>query len=392
MQLRLAIVCLMLLSLQAFAQQDSTRKRRIGPVQVDIISTYYSQDGNNSPVTGGKGTEELTDIANKIILIVPTDSVTTLSVNAHFNHYSSASTDRINSVLSSASAVDSRFQIDMGYQRYIPKKNMSFGANAGSSIESDLISYFGGINWWRSFRSDNIRLAVRGGVYMDTWVVIFKEELRDIGQQYIKTDKRRSYDLSFNYTQVLNRRAQAQLSVDFVYQHGLLSTPFHSVYFTDGEMGLEVLPDSRFKLPIGARLNYFITDFMVLRGYYRFYWDSWGLIGNTVSLEVPLKIPGAFTVYPYYRFHIQQGADYFKPYMQHDPLGLYHTSDRDLSSLHSHKYGLGLRYSPLYGKLKKNRGNGKLTRLRRVEIRGMHYLRSDGLKAFMVTANIGFDL
>lgn len=227
---------------------------------------------------------------------------------------------------------------------------------------------------------------------MDTWVVIFKEELRDIGQQFIKTDKRRSYDLSFNYTQVLNRRAQAQLSVDLVYQHGLLSTPFHSVYFTDGEMGLEVLPANRFKLPIGARLNYFVTDFMVLRGYYRFYWDSWGLLANTISLEVPLKIPGPFTVYPYYRFHIQQGADYFRPYMQHDPLGLYHTSDRDLSSLHSHKYGLGLRYSPLYGKLKKSRSNGKPARLRRIELRGMHYLRSDGLKAFMLTANIGFDL
>lgn len=393
MQLRLCIASvLLLLSLQIQAQQDGTRKRRIGPVQVDILSTYYQQDGNHSPVTGGQGTEKLNDIANKIILVMQVESVSTLTINTHFNHYSSASTDRINSVLSSASAVDSRTQVDIGYQRQIPKLNMSAGFHGGTSIESDLVSAFGGFNVKRSFRSNNITLGVAANAYFDTWVIIFKEELRDVGPQYIKTDKRRSFDLSFTYTQVLNRRAQAQVMLDMVYQRGLLSTPFHTVFLTDSTRTLEVLPEDRFKLPIGFRLNYFVTDFMILRGYYRFYWDSWGLLANTISLEVPLKIPGPFTVYPFYRFHTQQGADYFRPYMQHSTESIYHTSDYDLSSLHSHKYGMGIRYSPIYGKLKKNRGNGKATRLRRIELRGMHYLRSDGLKAFMLTANIGFDL
>ncbi len=36
------------------------------PLKLIILSSYYSQDGNNAAVTGGLGTEELTDITGTI--------------------------------------------------------------------------------------------------------------------------------------------------------------------------------------------------------------------------------------------------------------------------------------------------------------------------------------
>ncbi|MBL4675904.1 MAG: hypothetical protein JKY70_06835, partial [Mucilaginibacter sp.] len=42
--------------------------RKLQLDEINIISAYYQQDGNNSAVTGGIGTEKLTDFANTIDL------------------------------------------------------------------------------------------------------------------------------------------------------------------------------------------------------------------------------------------------------------------------------------------------------------------------------------
>ena len=50
----------------ASAANDSTnyQSRKLHVDEVNIVSAYYHQDGNNSAVTGGIGTEKLSDIAN----------------------------------------------------------------------------------------------------------------------------------------------------------------------------------------------------------------------------------------------------------------------------------------------------------------------------------------
>ena len=45
-------------------------KPNTSEVEANFLSSYYNQDGNNSPVTGGVGTESLTDFANVFIINV----------------------------------------------------------------------------------------------------------------------------------------------------------------------------------------------------------------------------------------------------------------------------------------------------------------------------------
>lgn len=57
--------------LSAFAQvtpKDSAScyKRKLKVEEANFVSGYYNQDGNNSSVAGGVGTEQLTDLANVI--------------------------------------------------------------------------------------------------------------------------------------------------------------------------------------------------------------------------------------------------------------------------------------------------------------------------------------
>jgi hypothetical protein len=191
---------------------------------------------------------------------------------------------------------------------------------------------------------------------------------------------------------VINPRIQASLIGEFVYQQGLLSTPFHRVYFEnyDGVKN-EKLPGQRFKVPIGLRLNYFTTDFLVLRTFYRYYHDSFGLNAHTASLEMPLKLGSFFTLYPFYRYHHQSASDYFQPFKAHDVNERYYTSDYDLSAFDSHYAGIGFRYAPLWGIGRFQLPWAKrLTLFKSIELRYGNYWRSDGLKAYMISLDVGF--
>ena len=142
----------------------------------------------------------------------------------------------------------------------------------------------------------------------------------------------------------MTKKLQGSLALDFVMQDGLLSTPFQRVYFSDVADSfieqfqladdVEQLPDSRFKVALGGRLNYYIDETFVVRTFYRYYFDDWGITSHTISVEVPIKLSDKFTIYPSYRFYNQSAADYFGAYESHLSTDEFYTSDYDLSLIH----------------------------------------------------------
>ena len=166
--------------------------------------------------------------------------------------------------------------------------------------------------------------------------------------------------------------------LDGAFQEGQLATLYHRTYFNDGTLKVEKLPDTRLKLPIGVRLNYFLADRYILRAYYRFYHDSWGMDAHTAELELPIKITPFFSVSPFYRYYQQSSVKYFRQYQQHTEDEEFYTSDYDLSKLHSNLVGMGIRYAPPGGVM-------GLSRLNALELRYGHYQRSTGLNSNIVT-------
>lgn len=173
---------------------------------------------------------------------------------------------------------------------------------------------------------------------------------REDGEEHrYPTTSRNTADLALSYSQVVNKRLQIMLLSDIVAQNGYLSLPFHRVYFKDGTVHQENLPSERLKFPIGIRANYFLGDRFIMRAYYRFYKDDWGLTAHTASLEVPVKLTPFFSVAPFYRFYKQNAIDYFAPYMQHTSNSQYYTSNYDLSTFNSNFFGAGIRLTPPKG-------------------------------------------
>ena len=377
---------------------------RNGETTVDILGSYYQQNGDHSAVEGGTGTQHLTDVAPTILLNVPLDSVTRLSANLGVDYYASASTDRIDQVLSSPSAHDQRVHLDLGLARQLADKRTTVGAGAGVSKEYDYLSFNLTGSYARASRNGNREVSVAGQVFLDRVTLILPAELRPGGprDRNYGSDNRQSFNLSAVLSQVLTKRVQVALSTELVAQRGLLSTPFQRVYFYDsspalgtpGQLGTaktELLPRLRYKYPVGLRLTYYATDLVQLRGFYRFYNDNFGIRAHTFELEVPLKITPFFTLYPFYRYHTQTAADYFAPYLAHSVADEYYTSDYDLAAFSANKVGAGFRYAPLYGLGRfKTPFGGRVAKFKSLDLRYGYYRQSTGLTANIVSFDLGF--
>lgn len=375
---------------------SSYERRKLKIDEINFVSAYYHQNGNNSAVTGGIGTEKLTDFANTFDLQMSKYSQSgkkhTFNFELGVDHYTSASSDKIdpNSV-SSASMQDTRIYPSLNWTVSNDKTGNAFGLTASYSHEFDYQSFGGGINFTRLSKDKNTQFDFKAQVFLDTWKVILPVELRPEGygsgsehdKRPVDYKPRDSYSTSFSLSQVLSTRLQAALIVEPSYQHGLLATRYQRDYFTDGTERVENLPDSRYKLPIGLRMNYFLDDHFIIRAFYRYYMDNWGIRANTAEIEIPVKFSSFVSVSPFYRYNTQVGTRYFSPYGQHDPSAEFYTSDYDLSTLHSNFVGANLRLSPPNGVF----GNAHFTSL---ELRAGHYMRSTGLNSNIVTLALKF--
>jgi hypothetical protein len=398
MQLRYAgMLVVWVMTTAAMAQTkpvtSNRRVRELEPAEVNILGSYYSQDGEHSPVTGGIGTEELTDVTPAVIVNVPLDTVTNMTVNFGMDFYSSASTDKIDYNVSSASSRDTRIHMDVGLSKRNNARRVIKSISIGGSTEYDYQSLSVGLGWSKGSLDGNRELSLAGQAFFDSWSLIYPIEIRT-GEELLDTKKRQSYNFSATLSQVINRRLQGSVTADLVYQTGLLSTPFHRVYFEEQELpNVERLPDNRLKYPVGLRLNYYVSDYLTSRFFYRFYADNWGIVANTLELETPIKIGPFFSFYPFYRYHTQTAADYFAPYKEHDLAEEFYTSDFDLSEFNSHKVGVGVRYSPLLGIAEGHFPfRRKTTLFKSIELRFGNYWRSDGLKAFIISTDLGFTI
>lgn len=390
--LHVAIMFMGILSVHAQPNQnpappDSSNYhvRKLKVDEINLVSAYYNQNGNNSAVTGGVGTEKLTDFANTFDLQLSNYSRSgkknTFSFELGIDHYTSASSDKIDpNTISSASSADTRIYPSLNWTRTNESTGNSLGFTGSFSKEYDYTSLGAGFNLARLSKDKNRQFDFRLQAFMDTWKVILPVELRTPGAEH-GSKPRNSFNTSFSLSQVINAKLQALIVIEPSYQSGLLATKYQRNYFTDGTERAETLPDNRYKLPIGLRFNYFASDRFILRTLYRYYLDNWGIRAHTAELEVPVKINPFFSVSPFYRYNKQTGTRYFAPYGQHDPSDQYFTSDYDLSNLNSNFLGAGIRLAP-------PRGVFGVQRISVIELRYGHYTRSTNLNSNIVTLNI----
>lgn len=386
---------MLLAMFQAVSQtkpEDSTgyKSTRIKIEEINLVSSYYKQDGSNSAVTGGIGSEELTDISNtldiKLIKYGATGKKHTLDFEIGVDHYTSASSDMIDlSANSSASSADNRVYPSLSYTRENEDKGTTFGAGVSSSTEFDYQSFGANVSYGVKTKDRTGEFTARFQAFLDQVKMIEPVELRagGVDDEEYGTEKRNTFAASLSYAQIINKNFQVMFLADVISQQGFLGLPFHRVYFNDASVHQEKLPDTRFKIPIAVRGSYFLGDNIILRGYYRFYSDDWGITAHTAELEVPIKATQFFSIIPFYRFYSQSAADYFNGFQAHTAADEYYTSNYDLSKFTSQFFGAGIKWSPLHGVF-------GIKHFHTAELRYGHYDKSNSMAADIVSLNVKF--
>jgi hypothetical protein len=376
-----------------FAQRETPpySKKTLHQTDVQLLFSYYTQDNNHSPVTGGIGTEDLQVYASQLFIGFGNDTLRTFHIDAGIDVITSASTDNIDFVVSSASKTDARTHVNLTYGKRIRGSGFRYGINAGYSIESDYTSRLAGLTFSHVDPQQLRELSLSFQAFFDDlrWgrldnghaqELIYPSELRY--KEWFTRHNRNSFNLSLGYYRTINQRTALGIYPGIVYQTGLLSTTFHRVYFTDNSKRVESLPDKRLKFPIGAQLNTFVNSRWVLRSSYRFYADNFGISAHTINIESPVKLSFVWTLTPFIRLYSQTQADYFHPYGEHDIMQEFYTSDYDLSKFTSLKGGLAIKMNPLPRR--------DAYRFREFEFRYAFYKRSDGMTAHTFTTFFDF--
>lgn len=381
-----ALLGIMRLAAQTTPDSTAYKSTKLKIDEINLVSSYYKQDGNNSAVTGGIGTEKLTDLSNtldlKLIKYSKNGKKHTFDIEAGIDHYSSASSDMIDlQANSSASSADNRFYPSLGYTMENEEKGNTFGVGISSSTEFDYQSFGGNISYAKK-TDKNGEFTARFQAYLDQVKMILPIELRS--STYAPgTENRNTFAASLSYSQIINQNLQLMFIADVITQQGYLSLPFHRVYFSDGSVHQEHLPDSRLKIPLAVRASYFLGDNVIIRAYYRYYSDDWKLSGHTADIEVPVKLSPFFSLSPFYRYYTQSAVKYFKGYGAHDGSQEFYTSNYDLSRFNSNFYGMGLKFTPSHGIL-------GLQHFHTIEMRYGHYDKTTGMSADIVSINLKY--
>ncbi|MFN8326531.1 DUF3570 domain-containing protein [Flavobacterium sp.] len=386
-----------LFSQQSKAQTDTInsgyKKQKLKIEEINFVSSYYTQNGDNSAVTGGVGTEKLTDIATNFeVLLSKKDSknnIHSFDVNVGIDSYTSASSDKIDpSTVSSASYQDIRVYPSVNYNFENVEKRYALNAGLSFSAEFDYTSIGANIGYTKTSKDKNREFSVKGMAFFDTWKVILPIEIRnnptDNDANHLDTKPRTSYNLGLTLSQVINKNFQMAFLADFGYQEGLLATKFNRVYFDDLSVRSEKLPSTRFKIPLGVRANYYLNDRIILRTFYRYYYDNWNINSHTVSIEPSIKLTPFSSLSLPYRYYMQSAAKYFDAINQHQLTDEYYTSDYDLSKFSSNMIGLG------YHLTDSDKGIFHIKRIHSLEMRYGYYTRNNGLSSHIITLALQF--
>ncbi len=377
--------------LNSTAQDSDREKINVNQLEVEFVYNHYMQDGDNSAITGGAGTERLI-VYGPSMQVKRSFGKNIIDFQLGADIISSASTDKIDFVVSSASRLDARTYTNMHYSRLL---NNAFTLNGGIgfSIESDYFSFakYLGVskvskNKMQTFSgqiqvfNDDLRWGrLNEKTNFGPSNLVYPIELRF--QEWYDVHERNTYNLNLSFTQVLDKRNVVGIFGLLSYQEGLLATPFHRIYFSDDTLAVEQLPKKRKKGSLGFRWNRFIKGNLITRNSISGYADNFDITGFSIENETALKIDPKWTVYGNIRYYTQSASKYFAPYKMHDSASQYYTSDFDLSKFNSYKIGFGFKFSPYHFKT-------KFRRFDTFTLNYNYYRRSNNLSAHMFSLTV----
>jgi Protein of unknown function (DUF3570) len=309
------------------------RSTSAGVLPDDRADLFYSKySGGGMDITGYSST-----VRKKI-----TEDFA-LEVNYFVDKVSGASID----VLSQASVIkDTRTQ-KSGTVEYLHDKT-TYTASYINSVERDYISntssfslsqdMFGDLTTVTlGFTKTNDKVGENNGT-ADTPIV-----------NWLGHAQASSYDAGLS--QILTKNLIAGLNLDVITDSGYLANPYRAIRFVDSSnpkgysLASQVYPDTHTSTAVQVQAKYFLPYRAAVTGLYRYYTDTWGVVGNTYEIDYTQAIRNIWIFEGRVRYYKQSQADFYSDLFPFADSQNFTARDQNLAALDNTTIGAKITYA-----------------------------------------------
>jgi Protein of unknown function (DUF3570) len=266
-----------------------------------------------------------------------------LEANYFIDKVSGASVD----VLSQASVIKDERKQKSGTLEYLHDKT-TYTASYMSSVERDYISDTASFSLSQSMFGD-----------LTTVTLGFANTKNKVGQNHGKADApdvtwlghalTRAY--SGGVSQIITKNFIAGVNLQVITDAGYLANPYRLVRFLDPSQQIgyglanQVYPDTHTSTAVQVQAKYYLPYRAAITGLYRYFSDTWGVVGNTYELDYTHPIANKWIFEGRVRYYKQSAATFYSDLFPFAGSQNFTARDQNLAALDNTTVGAKVTYA-----------------------------------------------
>jgi Protein of unknown function (DUF3570) len=297
--------------------------------RADVFYSKYS--GGGMDITGYSATARAKITENFAV-----------EANYFVDKVSGASVD----VITSASPIKDERRQKSGTLEYLHDKT-TYTASYMSSVERDYISETASFSLSQSMFGDlttlSLGFARTNNTVGDNGGTSNKPDVTWVGHALT-----RAY--SGGVSQIITKNFIAGVNLQVITDAGYLANPYRSIRFRDDSakgysLGTQVYPDTHTSTAVQVQAKYYLPYRAAVTGLYRYFTDTWGVVGNTYELDYTHPIRNKWIFEGRARYYKQSAATFYSDLFPFANSQNFTARDQNLAALDNITLGAKVTYA-----------------------------------------------
>jgi Protein of unknown function (DUF3570) len=160
-----------------------------------------------------------------------------------------------------------------------------------------------------------------------------------------------SYNYDVGLSQILTKNLIAGLNVNVITDDGYLANPYRSVRYLDPQnakgysLASQVYPDTHTSTAVQTQAKYYLPYRAAITGSYRYYSDTWGVVGNTYELDYTHPIRNIWILEGRLRYYKQNSANFYSDIFDYAAEYRFEGRDQNLAAQENTTIGAKVTYA-----------------------------------------------
>ena len=298
--------------------------------RADVFYSKYS--GGGMDITGYSATARAKITENFAV-----------EANYFIDKVSGASID----VLSQASTIKDERKQKSGTLEYLHDKT-TYTASYVSSVERDYISETASFSLSQSMFGDLTTMTL-GFSRTENTVGENNGTANDPNVAWVGHALSRAY--SGGLSQIITKNFIAGVNVQVITDAGYLANPYRSIRYLDPTKAIgytlasQVYPDTHTSTAVQVQAKYYLPYRAAVTGLYRYYTDTWGVVGNTYELDYTHPIRNQWIFEGRVRYYKQSAATFYSDLFPFAFSQNFTARDQNLAALDNTTIGAKVTYA-----------------------------------------------